>query len=353
MRVLVFCERLAPPFDEGIKNVAVNLIRELVAAGHSVQGITVDGAGSSEFPLLNLDGVNRALLSRRLSHSIRAFCPDRVCYVPTASMTAAAFWRCRMLRLHSDGAPVTMFAPQPRNLAWWGNIISTLCRPDLVLAFSSSTAALLSHVGARVARAGVGVDARRFSPLDRQRRERLRAELGIPADCRVALHVGHLHRNRNLEPLKALRELEGIQALLVASSVKSDSELANELLKSGVRIMRGGAPPIELIYGLSDLYLFTCPATSVPERSPAIDLPLSVFEAMACDLPVVTSRFGGLPDLFADAPGFRYVRNPLDNEEWKEKVSGALREPPGANRQKALSYTWGALATRALGACNG
>ncbi len=353
MKVLVFCERLAPPFDEGIKNVTINLFREIRNAGHSVQTVSVDGAGSPEFPLLSLDGVNRALFSRRLSRLIRAFAPDRVCYVPTASMTSAAFLRSRVLRRHSKGAPLTMILLQPRRLAWWGKTISTLWPPDLVLAFSSSTAALLSHLGARVVRVSVGIDALRFSPLEPERRERLRAELGIPSDHKVVLHVGHLHRNRNLEPLKALQDLEQLQVLLVASSVKQDPDFAGELLRSGVRILQGQVPPVELIYGLSDLYVFTSPPPSIPERSSAIDLPLSVFEAMACDLPVVTTRFGGLPDLFAEAPGFRYLSDPFEDAEWKKKVSDALQEDPGANRQKVLPYTWARLATAALGASNG
>jgi glycosyltransferase involved in cell wall biosynthesis len=353
MKVLVFSERLAPPFDEGIKNVTVSLIREIRNASHSVRAVTVNGAECPELSLLNLDGVNRALFSRRLSRLVEDFAPDRLCYVPTASMTSAAFLRSRMLRWHAKGTPVTVVALQPRRLARWGKMVSTLWPPDLVLAFSSSTAALLSHLGRRVVRACVGVDALRFSPIEPERRKRLRAELGMPTDHKVVLHVGHLRRDRNLEPLKALQSLEQIQVLLVASSVEPDAEVSDELLRSGVRIVRGQAPPIELIYGLSDLYVFTSSTPPIPERSPAIDLPLSVFEAMACDLPVVTTRFGGLPDLFAEAPDFRYVSNPLDEREWEQKVSAALRENPGANRQKVLPLTWERLMRAALGAHNG
>ena len=352
MKVLVFCERLAPPFDEGIRNVAINLLRELRDAGHSAQAVTVDGAACPELGLSNLDGVNRALFSRRLTLSIRAFAPDRVCYIPTASMTSAAFLRNGMLGLISNGAPVTMIVLQPRRLAWWGRIVCGLRPPDLVLAFSSSTAALLSHLGTRVVRATVGVDARRFSPLDRERRDRLKAELGIPGDRRVVLHVGHLNRQRNLEPLKALQRLDQLQVLLLASSARRDADLTDELQAAGVRIIQGQAPPVELVYGLSDLYVFTSSTPGIPERSSAIDLPLSVFEAMACDLPVVTTRFGGLTDLFGEAPGFRYLSNPFDDSEWRKKVSDALQEDRGNNRQKVLRYTWARLAKAALGVRN-
>ena len=202
-------------------------------------------------------------------------------------------------------------------------------------------------------RVSVGVDALRFSPLGREHRERLRAELGIPSAHRVVLHVGHLRRNRNLEPLKALQDLDRVEVLLAASSESPEADLSDELLRSGVRVLQGQVPPIELIYGLSDLYVFTCATPSIPERSSAIDLPLSVFEAMACDLPIVTTRFGGLPDLFAEAPGFRYLSDPFDAAEWRKTVSEALQEDPGNNRRKVLPYTWRKLMTAALGARNG
>ena len=351
MRVTVFSERLAPPFDEGIKNVTVNLVQELRNAGHSVQAVTVDGE-SPELSVLNLRGLNRALFSRRLSGLVGGFAPDRICYVPTASMTSGAFLRSHMLR-RSGGAPVTMIALQPRRLARWGKIVSTFWPPDLVLAFSSSTAALLSHLGARVIRATVGVDALRFAPLEPERREKLRAELGIPPDRKVILHVGHLHRNRNLEPLRALQKLDQIDVFFVASSAKRDAELSDELRRSGVRVLQSQAPLVELIYGASDLYVFTCPTPSIPKQSSAIDLPLSVFEAMACDLPVVTTRFGGLPDLFGEARGFRYVSDPFDDGAWQKEVSGALLDDPGANRSRVLPFTWSKLMTAALGAPNG
>lgn len=349
MKVLVFCERLAPPFDEGIKNVALNLVEELRKAGHVVQAVTVDGARSRDLELVNLERVNRALISRRLSRLVRTFEPDRVCYIPTASMTSAAFLRSRVLRSHGNGVPLTMLVLQPRRLAMWGRIFCALWPPDLVLTLSSSTAALLSHLGTRVVRASIGVDTVRFSPIEPEYRKRLRTELGIPSGHKVVLHVGHLHRNRNLEPLKALQGLEQVQVLLVASNVTPDAGFSAELLSTGLRILQGQVPPVELIYGLSDLYVFPCPTPSIPERSSAIDLPLSVFEAMACGLPVVTTSFGGLPDLFTKAPGFRYLSNPFDSAEWMEKVRDALEGDPGNNRQRVLPCTWGKLAAAALG----
>ena len=48
-------------------------------------------------------------------------------------------------------------------------------------------------------------------------------------------------------------------------------------------------PEVEDIYRLSDLYLFLAESDTA-----AIEVPLSVLEAMACNLPVICTPFGGL-----------------------------------------------------------
>ena len=50
-------------------------------------------------------------------------------------------------------------------------------------------------------------------------------------------------------------------------------------------------------YNLADGYIFP-----VWSDMAAIGVPLSILEAMACNLPVVTTPFGGLPGLFEERP---------------------------------------------------
>jgi len=50
---------------------------------------------------------------------------------------------------------------------------------------------------------------------------------------------------------------------------------------------------IEEIYQLSDCYIFP-----ITFEGGGISILLSVLEAMACNLPVVTTKFGGLPAIF-------------------------------------------------------
>ena len=57
------------------------------------------------------------------------------------------------------------------------------------------------------------------------------------------------------------------------------------------------------MYQASDCYIFP------GGKDCAIETPLSVLEAMACNLPVITGIYGGLVDLFMPQKGFYYSSN--------------------------------------------
>jgi glycosyltransferase involved in cell wall biosynthesis len=105
-----------------------------------------------------------------------------------------------------------------------------------------------------------------------------------------------------------------LDTLLVGStSTPQDEHLVQELEEVRVRVLRDYIPDIQEIYQLSDCYLFP-----VASRTAAIELPLSVLEAMACNLPVITTRFGGLEDHFPEGHGLMFVET---LEEMREAIS--------------------------------
>jgi glycosyltransferase involved in cell wall biosynthesis len=109
------------------------------------------------------------------------------------------------------------------------------------------------------------------------------------------LHVGHLKSSRNLDVLKAVKRHlpEAEVVLAVSSSTVPNQRVVNELEEAGVRIINRYVPHIEELYQLADCYLFP-----VKDTQGCAELPLSVLEALACGLRVVTRRFGALPDIF-------------------------------------------------------
>ncbi len=371
MRIALYSERLTPPFDEGIKNVAWHLIREL-RGRHDVLALTAvygfratpfrrssrasaigektvagpSGGGEEAEGIISLPA-NPLLLSPALARALWRFRPDLVLYIPTACATPFSFWRSRMLKRWSRGAPVALIALQVRRYSPMARRVMARLRPEVVLAQSAATRESLKPVGVRLLTMPPAVDLVRFRPHTPAEREALRRRYDLPVDAFLALHVGHLNRGRNVHTLAALQS-DGVQVLVVgSSSTPHDAALIAELAGAGVRVIDRHVPRVEELYGLADAYCFP-----VRGENSAIDLPLSVLEAMACDLPVVTTRYGGLTAHFAEGEGFRYVDDAAQMGAALGDIRGQVqsREPGAGTRAMVQPYAWPDVAQRVVGA---
>jgi glycosyltransferase involved in cell wall biosynthesis len=126
---------------------------------------------------------------------------------------------------------------------------------------------------------------------------------GVP----VALHVGHLRRNRGLDLLVAAQaELADRMQIVVQGSptFSADPDVVEELEAAGVVVRRAFVSHLADLYRAADLYVF--PVRS--EAAGAIDLPLGVLEALACGRPVFTNEFGALGDALRSTPGVYFTR---------------------------------------------
>lgn len=95
---------------------------------------------------------------------------------------------------------------------------------------------------------------------------------------------------------------DGNKIVIVGStSTSQDKQLKDDLENAGIKIIAGYIEHIEELYQLSDVYVFP-----VKNDHSAIEFPLSVLEAMACNLPVVTTTYGSLPDFFVQSSCFTY-----------------------------------------------
>jgi glycosyltransferase involved in cell wall biosynthesis len=104
-----------------------------------------------------------------------------------------------------------------------------------------------------------------------------------------------------------------------------------------VRVLEGYQPRVEELYRLADCYVF--PPVSTDH---AIAMPLSVLEALASDLPVVSMRFGALAERFENSEALKLVDTP------QELVQEALkpRAGPPDSRRLVQSYSWEAIGER-------
>jgi glycosyltransferase involved in cell wall biosynthesis len=113
-----------------------------------------------------------------------------------------------------------------------------------------------------------------------------------------------------------------------------------------VRVIDEFVANVAELYQLADCYVFPVPPTHwSAEAHWSIDAPLSILEAMACDLPVVSTRWEGLTRLFPGAPGLRIVDTPDD-------IAGAVADCRGLERPgtRALvaDYGWPAVAAETV-----
>jgi len=162
---------------------------------------------------------------------------------------------------------------------------------DSVLAPSATMAAGLRALGiARVTLQPLGVDTRLFSPLRRD--PGLRARLGIAPDTCLLVYAGRFSREKNLASLvSAVRRLgRGFHLLLIG---------AGEWRATGpqISVLDFERSEAALAALLSACDLFVHPG-------PHETFGLVVLEAMACGLPVLGVRAGGVGELVDEGVGW-------------------------------------------------
>lgn len=273
--------------DEGMTNWTRDFMRAMSERDHDVE-------------LVHLRGRARlAALRPNVPWQVRRTRPDAVQYVPYSGLTRASLVRLRSLTSLVPDAVKSIAVLQAS-----GDVEKAPigCVADIAL-FSSDR---LRRRHEAIARTGVVVppvvDSERFRPALTARAE-IRSSLGLDAERPMVLHVGHLAPSRGLDALAALAGAGHWAVVMVAStSTPADPEIQASLRDAGVEIVRRYVPEIERYYQAADVYVFP-----VQKEYGSVEIPLSVLEAMACGTPVVSTRFGGLPELFEEGPGLAYA----------------------------------------------
>jgi glycosyltransferase involved in cell wall biosynthesis len=179
-----------------------------------------------------------------------------------------------------------------------------------------------------------GVDLEKFKPVRPEKKIELRTKYGLNREAFTVLHVGHITKERNVELLTQVRSEHAAQVVLVGSNLphKDRPALTAQLREQGIIVFDTYIRNVEELYQLSDCYLFP-----VFSDQACIGTPLSVLEAMACNLPVITVRYGGLPILFKEGDGFFFADTTQDLIQGIARV----RNFDGCRtRQKVTPYSW-------------
>jgi D-inositol-3-phosphate glycosyltransferase len=200
-----------------------------------------------------------------------------------------------------------------------------------------------------------GVDLERFAPMPRAA---ARAALGLPANEKVLLFVGRIQRLKGLEVLlRAFATLNDLDArLLVVGGQPGNSQETREItrlqhlaarLGIGARTTFVGAVAHERL----PLYYSAADTTVMPSSYESFGL--VAVESLACGVPVVATRVGGLSSIvrdgetgllvpWRDAELFaQHLRRVLEDD--------ALRERLGEQaRGSVLQYGWDRIADEHL-----
>lgn len=200
----------------------------------------------------------------------------------------------------------------------------------------------LGQAADRILVVGNGVDLDRFRPVDRLE---ARLRLGIAPDARVMIGVGGLVEGKGFQRVIPLikglrRKFPNLVYLIVGSGTTQGDMRAtlealawNENVADSVRFC-GQQLPDELkwYYGAADVFVL---ATAYEGWANVL------LEAMACGLPVVTTRVGGNPQVVS-SPALGDLVEYWDAGEFGAAIERALRRDwdHGAIIDYAKSNTW-------------
>jgi len=309
--------------DEGMRKVSFHFAEEFKKKQHQV---------------LTLD--LRDVFTKAFWKDIKNFNPDIIHYIHGPSIKS--FILLKVISLYSRDAKTVMSAMHP-SFSFLSRQFISVFKPDLILTQSHETEEMFKKRGCKTEFMPCGVDVKKFTPVTVKVKEELREKYGVEKQKFVILHVGSIKRGRNVLLLKELQEKDGTNQVVIvgATSTGIEKEILHQLEKAGCIVWKEyfEEKEIQEIYALSDCYVF--PATNVLS---AIEIPLSVLEAMSCNLPVISTRFGGLDRAFEEGDGLIFADKDEDFMQGIEKIKRGGMEI--RTREKVLPYSWENIAKR-------
>ena len=262
-------------------------------------------------------------------HRVRQFEPEIIHFI-LGPATIWSFAAMKMLSLCYRRAKTVLLATLP---IFSCSKLATFSKPDLVLVQSHHAEEAFAQLGCQTQFLPNGVDTGRFTPVSEAAKQKLREGLALDTDKFIILHVGPLKRSRNVQLLSRVQEKDNQVVIIGRHPI--ERELYQALKAKGCLIWDKYFTNIENIYQLSDCYVF--PVLSV-EKPASIELPLSVLEAMSCNIPVITTRFRSLSELFAEGDGLVFAEEETDLLEGVERIKAGKEVVK--TREKVLPFTW-------------
>jgi glycosyltransferase involved in cell wall biosynthesis len=345
LRIAVFTETFLPKID-GVVSILCQMLERLNEQGYKVilfgpeggpaeyAGAEIVGVGGPPLPFYPELRIN--IPRRRIWQRIQEFKPDLVhivnpfflgpfglSYGRRLNVPMVASFHTHVPRyIRHYGGPVGGAMVEP--LVW--NYLRTLHnQAHLNLCPSTATLQDLRQQGfRRVHWWKRGIDTQRFTPGPRDRAMRERLSGGNPDDFLV-LYVGRHSPEKNLEVIRdPLFRQPGVRLAMVGGG--PSHEQLRQHFRATPTTFPGFLRGDDLVsaYRSADAFLF--PSTTET-------FGLVALEAMACRVPVIAARTGGVLDIVDDGVNGLY----FDPERPTEigPLVGRLRDNPGLREQMA------------------
>ncbi|MBN2071281.1 MAG: glycosyltransferase family 4 protein [Candidatus Krumholzibacteriota bacterium] len=262
---------------------------------------------------------------------------DLVIYLPSSGLTGMGMLRAGIIRGLS-AAPLILIGLQERKTGVLHRAMSLINPPDMILSPVDRMRTDLEKAGFSTGYIMPGYDENSFRPVTKEEKKRLRKKYGFPEEKFLVLHVGHIKESRNLATFLRYRDW-GKDILPVIKGGEIEPSWRDRLRLAGIIVIDEYTDDIHELYQACDLYLFP-----VSSSLGALEFPLSVIEAAACDLPVLTTRFGALPEMLEEGGDFIYYAEP---SEIAGKIS-RLRGIDAATSRIVESFSWNNVLDRYL-----
>ena len=315
---ICFISHLAVNLDEGLRKTAYCLYKEL---SQNHQTILVD--------------INKPWTW----YKITLFRPDII--HTFLSPTTSGLMAAKLAALFYPRAKTVMSACHAAGLS--PSKLHSLLKPDLVLTQSADSEKKFASRVYNTRFMPNGVDISKFTPSNRTQKRSLRNKYGLNPDKFTVLHVGSLKPARNVQLFKQVAtDNPSFQVIVVGRTADKhvDDELIEGLSASGCTVWTQYFENINELYAMADCYVFpTFNALA------CIETPLSVLEALSCNIPVITTPFGCLPRMFTPDTGIIFA----DSDEKLVKALAILSENYPAeinNRLKIMPYSWENIGTQ-------
>ncbi|MCK4733191.1 MAG: glycosyltransferase family 4 protein [Methanophagales archaeon] len=297
--------------DEGFKNITFRIAKEL-SDHHRIMKLNIKKIFSTDF-----------------WKDVRTFPNPQIVHYLTAP-TLRSFVVLKILGFYWRDAKTITSALHP-NLSSFSKKIVSLVKPDLILTQSYESDRMFRDLGCRTGFLSNGVNIKKFVPVTKNAKERLREKYGIDRDKFVVLHVGHLMKRRNLQVFDRIQS-ENNQVVIIGSKyMRTDQKIYQHLKKIGGIVYLGYLKNIEEMYALSNCYIFPV------IKGGSILTPLSVMEAMSCNLPVITRDFDGLTRIFSEGDGLIFAKK---DEDFINAIDTIKKGLEVKTREKIMPYSW-------------